>query len=71
MLNKFWAFLGFCLLSISAFAQRPEVEMADTMRSNGKIYVLVAVVAIVFIGIVVYLIAIDKKLSRLEKENTK
>ena len=38
-----------CLFMISpAIAQN--VEMADIMRSNGKIYVVVAVIAIIFIG---------------------
>ncbi|AWW33133.1 CcmD family protein [Echinicola strongylocentroti] len=44
------------------------VDMADEMRSNGKIYVLVGVIGIVMGGILVYLIGTDKKLSRLEKE---
>lgn len=44
------------------------VEMADVMRDNGKIYVVVAVVLILFVGIVLYLVMLDKKISRLEKE---
>ncbi|GGZ21568.1 hypothetical protein GCM10007049_12840 [Echinicola pacifica] len=48
--------------------QNYSVEMADEMRSNGKIYVLVGVIGIVMGGILVYLIGTDKKLSRLEKE---
>tara|TARA_R110002124_G_scaffold172474_1_gene340114 strand:- start:381 stop:599 length:219 start_codon:yes stop_codon:yes gene_type:complete len=60
----------FLLLSGSVLAQGPEgVEMADVMRSNGKIYVVVAVVAIVFAVITVYLISIDRKLRKLEKES--
>jgi len=43
-------------------------EMADLMRSNGKIYVVVAVVLTILIGIFLYLIRLDKKISRLEKE---
>ena len=46
-----------------------QVEMADTMRSNGKIYVVVAVACIVFAVIAVYLIMIDRKVTRLEKKN--
>lgn len=38
------------------------------MRANGKIYVVVAVVCVLFIGITLYLISIDRKLSKLEKE---
>lgn len=52
----------------STVASSPNVtEMADIMRSNGKIYVVVAVLATIFVGIIVYLIYIDKKLSKLEK----
>lgn len=53
------------------FAQE-KVEMADGLRSSGKIYVVVAVLAIVFIGLLLYLISIDRKISRIEKkENQK
>lgn len=65
-------FLNFCLLlllSASAIAQESkEVEMADAMRSNGKIYVVLAVILILFIGLLIYLISIDRKLTKLEKE---
>lgn len=43
------------------------IEMADVMRSEGKIYVLVGIIGIVFAGILVYIITIDRKVSRLEK----
>ena len=44
------------------------IQMADGMRSNGKIFVVVAVIVTLFIGIVLYLINLDKKISRLERE---
>tara|TARA_B100000795_G_scaffold268989_1_gene257122 strand:- start:2670 stop:2813 length:144 start_codon:yes stop_codon:yes gene_type:complete len=44
-----------------------DVEMADVMRSNGKIYVVVAIIAILFIGLMIYLIRIDKKVQKLEE----
>jgi CcmD family protein len=50
---------------LPAFAQ--DVEMADTLRSSGKIYVVVGTIAIVFIGLAIYLFTIDKRLQRLEK----
>ncbi|MBG8554265.1 CcmD family protein [Hymenobacter guriensis] len=43
-------------------------EMADTLRQDGKIYVVVAVIAVVLAGLLVYLISLDRKLTRLEKE---
>ena len=67
-------------LSLSAFAQdgaysiteedysNTSVEMADTMRANGKIYVVVAVVMTVFAGLIFYTVVIDRKISKIEKE---
>jgi multisubunit Na+/H+ antiporter MnhB subunit len=43
------------------------VDMADVMRSEGKIYVLVGIIVIVFTGIIVYLINTDRKISKLER----
>lgn len=55
------------LASTSVFAQQ-EVEMADTMRSEGKIYVVVAIMLIIFIGVAIYLFMVDRKVSALEKK---
>ena len=54
------------LWSNSLFAQ--EIEMADTMRSEGKIYVVVALLIVIFVGLAVYLVSIDRKVSSLEKK---
>lgn len=43
-------------------------EMADALRQSGKIYVVVAVIAVVLTGLLIYLISLDRKLGRLEKE---
>jgi len=47
-------------------AGRP-VEMADRLRADGKIYVVVAVLLTIFIGIIAYVIRLDRKIRRLEK----
>lgn len=65
--NKFLSTVVLFLLSTSAFAQA-EVEMADTMRSSGKIYVIVAIILIVLTGLLLYLILLDRKISRIERE---
>lgn len=44
------------------------VEMADVMRSNGKIYVLLAVVLLIFAGIVFFLMFMEHRLSKFEQE---
>jgi len=60
-------FLGaFLLLSFTTYAQ-DKVEMADSMRDNGKIYVVVVVCITILIGLFVYVFILDKKISRFEK----
>ena len=59
--------LALCINVIS-LAQTKEVQMADTMRSNGKIYIVVAVCLTILIGLFLYVFSIDRKLSKLEKE---
>lgn len=52
-------------------AQQPVadgVEMADRMRADGKIWVVVAVIAAIFAGIIVYLVRLDRQIGKLEKE---
>jgi CcmD family protein len=58
----------FTLLLVSIAAKAESVQMAETMRSDGKIYVVIAVLAIILLGLIVYLITIDRKLGKLEKE---
>ena len=43
------------------------VEMADTFRSEGKIYVVVAIVLIVLVGLILYLFLMDRKMTKLER----
>jgi len=45
-----------------------KVEMADLMRSNGRIFVVVAVMLTILIGLILYVIRLDRKISKLEKE---
>jgi CcmD family protein len=58
-----WSLLAL-LLPTAVLAQG--VDMAETMRSEGKIYVVVGVIAIIFIGLVVYLISLDRRISKME-----
>jgi CcmD family protein len=67
MIKKLICLALFLTGYVSAFAQ--DVEMADAMRSSGKIYVVVGTVAVVFVGLAIYLFTIDRRLSRLEKHN--
>jgi len=52
------------------FAQQSnDVEMADQMKSSGKIYVVIATIVIIFIGLAVYLFTIDQRLKKIERDN--
>ena len=65
------ALSGFCwlLLGLPALAQTAsEIPMADQFRADGKIYVVIAVLSVILLGIVVFLFMLDRKLSRLEKQ---
>ena len=70
--------LTLLLFSLYVFAQEKievteadyandRVEMADQMRADGKIYVLVGIIVIIFGGILVYVVNTDRKISKLEK----
>lgn len=43
------------------------IEMADRLKADGKIYVVIGVVLIILIGLLLYLIRIDRKVSKMEK----
>lgn len=57
------------LFFLSNILLQQDVAMADGMRQSGKIWVVVGVIVIVFIGIILYLFSLDRKISKLEKED--
>ncbi|MBL6449845.1 CcmD family protein [Fulvivirga sp. 29W222] len=78
-MKKIGLLLVFCLTSFFLLAQdkieitesdyaNQEVEMADRFREEGKIYILTGVICIILGGMVTYLVVIDKKVSRIEKQ---
>ena len=67
MIKKTSLVLASLFFTLLLRAQDGTVEMADNMRKNGKIYVVVAVVLTILIGLFLYLIRLDKKISNIEK----
>ncbi len=59
----------FLLITNVVLAQSTEPQMADGLRADGKIYVVVFVLSVVFACLVTYLIIIDRKLKKLEEKN--
>jgi CcmD family protein len=68
-MKKFLTLILFLVSFLTTYAQQqPGVEMADALRSSGKIYVVIAVITIIFIGLAIYLFSIDRRLRKIEKE---
>ncbi len=54
--------------SDNLFAQS-EPEMADQFRADGKIYVVVTVIALVFAGLAFWLFRLDRRIRDMENEH--
>jgi len=60
--------LSSSLVVLSVNLLSAESGTIDFLRSTGKIYSVVAVIAVIFIGIALYLFRLDNKITKLEKE---
>lgn len=61
--------LAFVLLlatCLQTFAQS-DIEMATGLRSSGKIYVVVLVILVIFVGLSIFLFGLDRRITKLEK----
>lgn len=65
----FFTILLCTIISVVSFAQENNNDIG-LMRSNGKIFVVMAVVLTILFGLFAYLVSIDKKITRLEKEES-
>ncbi len=67
--------IAFCLMNMFCFAQQQldvsDEDKTDFMRSNGKIYVVLAIVVTIVIGIFIYLFNLDKKIKKLERNQNR
>ncbi len=52
-------------LTLNVSAQEP--EMADALRSDGKIYVVVLIMSVVMLGLLVFVFLTDRKVQKLER----
>jgi preprotein translocase subunit SecY len=70
LLKKILLLLFIVLNATSVFAQDDKkVEMADMMRSNGKIYIVVTICLTILAGLFFYVFSLDRKISKFEKSN--
>ena len=71
MYTKIWVLLFFCwALAVPVMAQNDttKVAMADGLRANGKIYVVVMVLVTILAGLLFYVVRLDRKIGKMEKE---
>ena len=54
------------LLSSNCVFAQNNGAVENVMRSNGKIYVVLAVCITILVGLILYLVSIDKKIARIE-----
>lgn len=67
---SFWV-VALLLFPLNLLAQNPPAAMADKFRADGKIYIVILVIITIFIGIIVYLFSLEKKIKRLEREHNR
>lgn len=69
-LKRIAAIILMAMITVMAKAQEldPTADNNSIMKSNGKIYVVMAVVIVIVLGLFLYLINLDRKISKLEKE---
>jgi hypothetical protein len=59
-------FLLIAMLSNTAVFAQNETAVETVMRSNGKIYVVLAVCVTILAGLILYLVSIDRKIAKIE-----
>jgi CcmD family protein len=68
-MNKIISTFLLSIIALTANAQNLPSTSLDLMKSNGKIYVVVAVVLVILFGLFFYVFTLDKKITKLEKNN--
>lgn len=66
-MNKIISLVLLLLLSTLRTFGQEQVEMADQLRTEGKIYVVVAIILIILLGLFLYLFSLDRKVKNLQK----
>ena len=57
--------LGALLTTMISFAQDKNLPESG-MRSNGKIYVVMTICLTILIGLILYVVSIDRKIGKIE-----
>nr|WP_256534323.1 CcmD family protein [Lewinella sp. JB7] len=57
-----------CVPALGLLGQGAEAPAPDFLRSIGKMYVVVAVIVVVFLGLALYLWRLDRRLTNIENQ---
>ncbi|MDQ8003272.1 MAG: CcmD family protein [Pedobacter sp.] len=68
-MKKILALVILLFSTLNLLAQNNDIEMADQLRTDGKIYIVVICIVIILVGLLVYLFALDRRLKLLEKKS--
>lgn len=68
MIRKFLSFVFMLFAFFATSQEKNSPIMADKFREDGKIYVVIAVLSIIFLSIIFLLIYIERKLKKIEKK---
>ena len=61
--------ISLMLLRVNNLFAQSEPDMADQFRADGKIYVVVTVIVLVFAGLAFWLFRLDRRIRNMENEH--
>ena len=72
LFRKFSLLGLFLFFVVKNFAQSAanDVNQSNFMTSNGKIFVVMAVVVVIVLGLFLYLVNLDRKIRKIKKRNS-
>ena len=74
MTQKIRTIFYFLILVLSTMVVKAQegtakTDFGEAMRSNGRIYVVIAVILTILIGLILYVVRLDRKMSKMEKDS--
>lgn len=57
------------MVTLQLFAQGQDSALAETMAGSEKIYVVVACVTVILLGLLLFLFSIERRIKKLEKKS--
>lgn len=70
IIYRLWLIVIMSAVNTFVFAQEKNSGLDEVMRSNNKIYVVMAVCVTILVGLILYLVSIDRKVSKKEESSS-